>query len=1006
MIDTTKLRTIRVLSAAALAMAGCSGTSGGEIPCVEDASCPNDYPVCGPAGKCIAGTSTSSTSVAVVGAEGHIAADFLSGTVRVLVTARAASGVQSVKLAAGSTSFSASTTAATPPLYAFDVDTATLADGDASLTATLTAGDGSTATANGTLHVDNAKPVITTFTVAGATTTTITAGKTAAISASFTGGVSATITSNAGGSVSIATGGSVLVSPDVLTSYSLRVTSRSGVSVQSGSTGQPPDVSVAVVQAASFTGNFTVDRTVIDFSDTGNLAFTAPTFPGGFTAVVNDGSGASQGAITSGGQLNNVAVPSPMAPTTTQLTYTLVINNGATIPDTVSVPLIVKVRPKISTFAFQSSGTNAATFDPGDSVGLNYTYSGAPGGSAKINGVDAPLPGPVPFANIQASTVYTLTVTNSAGTAVTATATATVRPKIYSFAIGATQSTATSTVTISNGDTTNLFASFAGSGASGSASGTVSCATSCNGTLTSGTSIANGIALGVTGNTNETLVYTLTVSPSSGAPITASATIKVVPAAHAASLSAGSGMIHAGASTTLTPIFDFGTSPVAPGSATITGSDGSKYANLTSGTGINIAPSATTTYTLNVFNAAGAAAATAPTNTVTVAPGSWSALNTGAGAVENGKRLGATVTPLGGGKVLIAGGLDGNAPLKTARVCDASGACTSTTTDMQSARAYHTAVTIDPGALHNGGKVLLAGGFTAISPTTTTTTSAEFYDPTTNSFTDTTIPITTTTVTTGRARHIAVLLSDGKTVLIAGGTADGTANLNTAIEYDAGSASTPSTADITGNMAQARADFTGTLLGVVGSTNVKVLVVGGKPGDSTAELFDPAGGSGSGTFSTITGTGSSVGEDKRSHTAVRITGSDQAGKVLISGGIVGTTTITRSSTQVLYDPTAGTAGTFTAIASAPLGIARSNHAAIALSIDVLICGGTTNGTDTVAGCELYHPTSGLQLPTPSMIEGRKDFGLAAITISSIEQILASGGTANLPGTYAETYEPN
>ena len=41
-----------------------------------------------------------------------------------------------------------------------------------------------------------------------------------------------------------------------------------------------------------------------------------------------------------------------------------------------------------------------------------------------------------------------------------------------------------------------------------------------------------------------------------------------------------------------------------------------------------------------------------------------------------------------------------------------------------------------------------------------------------------------------------------------------------------------------------------------------------------------------------------------------------------------------------------------------------------------------------------------------MIEGRKDFGLAAITISSIEQILASGGTANLPGTYAETYEPN
>ena len=165
MIHTSKLRTIRVLFAAALAMAGCSGTSGGQIPCVDDASCPNDYPVCGPAGKCIAGTSTSSKSVAVVGAEGHTAADFLSGTVRVLVTARAASGVQGVKLAVGSTNFSASATPATPPLYAFDFDTTKLPNADASLTSTLTAGDGSTATASGTLHVDNAKPAITTFTV-------------------------------------------------------------------------------------------------------------------------------------------------------------------------------------------------------------------------------------------------------------------------------------------------------------------------------------------------------------------------------------------------------------------------------------------------------------------------------------------------------------------------------------------------------------------------------------------------------------------------------------------------------------------------------------------------------------------------------------------------------------------------------------------------------------------------------------------------------------------------
>ena len=246
------------------------------------------------------------------------------------------------------------------------------------------------------------------------------------------------------------------------------------------------------------------------------------------------------------------------------------------------------------------------------------------------------------------------------------------------------------------------------------------------------------------------------------------------------------------------------------------------------------------------------------------------------------------------------------------------------------------------------------------------------------------------------AHHVAVLLSDGSTVLIAGGIDGSGTPVNTAIKYDA---STPATAS-TGTMNQARSDFTGTLL-----TNLKVLIVGGKAGDSTGELYDPA--SGIGTFTTITGTGSSVGEDKRNHTAVRILDPiNQTGKVLISGGTVGITTPTPSAVQVLYDPNAGTAGTFTPLTGAPLSTPRSNHAAIALSRDVLICGGTTTGTDRVATCDLYDPSSGLVLATPSMIEARKDFGLAAITITSIDMVLASGGTSSSPFTYAESYEPN
>ena len=66
--------------------------------------------------------------------------------------------MKTVALSSGSVNFTASATAAAAPLYAFDVNTTALSDGDAPLTATLTAGDGSTRTASGTLHVDNAKP--------------------------------------------------------------------------------------------------------------------------------------------------------------------------------------------------------------------------------------------------------------------------------------------------------------------------------------------------------------------------------------------------------------------------------------------------------------------------------------------------------------------------------------------------------------------------------------------------------------------------------------------------------------------------------------------------------------------------------------------------------------------------------------------------------------------------------------------------------------------------------
>jgi len=392
----------------------------------------------------------------------------------------------------------------------------------------------------------------------------------------------------------------------------------------------------------------------------------------------------------------------------------------------------------------------------------------------------------------------------------------------------------------------------------------------------------------------------------------------------------------------------------------------------------------TATYSLQVSNAAGALAAPVPTATVNAASGIWSQLNN----IVFDVRRGATVTALDNGKVLIAGGMDPTSPDKTARLCDATGACVSRT--MVTPRAFHTAVKVGSGP--NAGKVLLTGGYTAAGPATPTS-SAEFYDPVADAFANTTA-VTTGTVTAARARHIAVFFST-TTILIAGGT-DGATDLNTAIKYDISTAS-PTTANASNTMKQQRASFTATPLG-----SGSVLIVGGKTGplltDRTAELFDP-------TSAMFSDTGALLpGEDKRSHTAVLIGGaSANSGKVLISGGVTGGGT--PSSTQFLYTPGSGV---FDAVVS--LATARSNHAAISLFSDsVLICGGTSDGTNMLSSCERFDPapSSGQQFPTASMLDPRKDFGLAQITISSLVEILAGGGTASTPTrAFAETYNPN
>jgi hypothetical protein len=131
--------------------------------------------------------------------------------------------------------------------------------------------------------------------------------------------------------------------------------------------------------------------------------------------------------------------------------------------------------------------------------------------------------------------------------------------------------------------------------------------------------------------------------------------------------------------------------------------------------------------------------------------------------------------------------------------------------------------------------------------------------------------------------------------------------------------------------------------------------------------------------------------------------STNSGKVLISGGVKGGGGGTPSSTQFLYSPAPGT---FASVVS--MATARSNHAAISLYTDsVLICGGT-DGTNNLKSCERYDPatSNGTQYPTAPLMEARRDFGLALITISSLVEVLAAVGTPVTPMIFAETYNPN
>ena len=341
------------------------------------------------------------------------------------------------------------------------------------------------------------------------------------------------------------------------------------------------------------------------------------------------------------------------------------------------------------------------------------------------------------------------------------------------------------------------------------------------------------------------------------------------------------------------------------------------------------------------------------------------------------RRASHTATVLTDGRVLIAGGLNGNTALASAVLIDPVSGAVRATGSLQQPRGRHTAT------LLKDGRVLIAGGFAVSgSMTTTPMDSAEIYDPASGQFT------AVGNMTSARAYHAAALLPDGRVLICGGaGAVSGTGVtplLNTAELFDPAtgrftaaanmmamrSGHTATTLDTgqvlvtsqgtaelydpatnrfskTGNPIQPRGASTATLL-----RDGQVLLVGGLSANVTVavvERYDPRAGS----FQ-ITG---SLATSRHDHTATLL----PDGRVLVAGGRVMTKsppgearpyTSSVTPTAEMYDPVAGT---FSATAS--LAAARGGHAAAVTSNGVWITGGI--GTMGLSSSEVFAATTPL-----------------------------------------------
>ncbi|CAF3228419.1 unnamed protein product [Rotaria socialis] len=321
------------------------------------------------------------------------------------------------------------------------------------------------------------------------------------------------------------------------------------------------------------------------------------------------------------------------------------------------------------------------------------------------------------------------------------------------------------------------------------------------------------------------------------------------------------------------------------------------------------------------------------------APG-WT--NTGS---MNNARYDHTASVLTNGKVLVAGGSYGSAPMNSTELYDPSTGVWTVTGSMNNARHLHTAPVLI------SGEVLVAGGSYANQAMNST----ELYNPSAGVWT------VTGCMNNTRFSHTASVLANGN-VLVAGGE-DARSEIIESVElYD------PSTGlwTPTGSMNSARYLHTASVL-----TNGKVLVAGGHNGSFpmfSSELYDLSTG-----VWTLTG---SMNNARFSHTASVL----RDGKVLVAGGYNGSFILASAE---LYD---SSTGVWTLIGS--MNNTRYYHTASVLTNGKVLVAGGIHDNQAANSTELYDPSRGIWTRTDNMNDGRILYTASVLTNGNV---LVTGG---------------